>query len=260
MKSLGRQVQVQYATDGSPLDRQAMEWRLPPMRSPAKGRSCACRDRPPAPHPPPPAAAPASPPRAYDPELQANSSGRGCHAPCARARRARLSCCCCDPRPRDRQRAARWAPILHGTCRRRLRAGRVHDRVWARRARKTARPARRASARRRSEPLVVPLHTAAQPGRGRLENDAWEYEDSWEKPSADAADLRQRPAPRRCRVASTVRIRASGRARRWSRRPGRCAAARSAPLADPADIDHGAMTAEIPVVADDYAERRAVNE
>jgi hypothetical protein len=36
--------------------------------------------------------------------------------------------------------------------------------------------------------------------------------------------------------------------------------ARSAPLADPADIDHGATTAEIPVVADGYDERRAVNE
>ena len=35
---------------------------------------------------------------------------------------------------------------------------------------------------------------------------------------------------------------------------------RSAPLVDPADIDHGAATAEIPVVGQDYAERRAVNE
>jgi hypothetical protein len=35
---------------------------------------------------------------------------------------------------------------------------------------------------------------------------------------------------------------------------------RSAPLVDPAGIDHGAATTEIPVVGDDYAQRRAVNE
>ena len=35
---------------------------------------------------------------------------------------------------------------------------------------------------------------------------------------------------------------------------------RSTPLTDPADIDHGAMTAEIPAVGDEYIERRAVNE
>ena len=35
---------------------------------------------------------------------------------------------------------------------------------------------------------------------------------------------------------------------------------RSAPLADPADIDHGAMTAELPALGEEYDERRAVNE
>jgi hypothetical protein len=34
----------------------------------------------------------------------------------------------------------------------------------------------------------------------------------------------------------------------------------SAPLSDPSDIDHGAATAEIPVVRDEYEARRAVNE
>ncbi len=125
-------------------------------------------------------------------------------------------------------------------------------------------PARRAA--RRAPPsrsLVVRLHPAAA---AQAEDDwenwnAWDDEDSWEAVPQTLPTYVS--APRASAVPRGIDRAHPGEwtgeamvetARAMRSRP------RSAPLADPADIDHGAMTAEIPVVADDYAERRAVNE
>jgi hypothetical protein len=129
-------------------------------------------------------------------------------------------------------------------------------------ARPSARPARRTSRATEAEPVgrAAPA-TSAQADDDWETWNAWDDEDSWEAVPQTLPTYVN--APRASAVPRGIDRAHPGEwtgeamvetARAMRSRP------RSAPLADPADIDHGAMTAELPVVGDEYDERRAVNE
>ena len=131
-------------------------------------------------------------------------------------------------------------------------------------SRTSARPSSRSA--RRSEPearSAVPPAPSAQP---EVQDDwetwnAWDDDDSWEPVPATLPTYVS--APRASAVPRGIDRAHDGEwtgeamvetAQAMRSRP------RSAPLADPADIDHSAATAEIPAVREDFDARRAVNE
>ena len=125
-------------------------------------------------------------------------------------------------------------------------------------------PARLAARRARPRPTPSdepPLRPPLQAEDDWETWNAWDDEDSWEAVPQTLPTYVN--APRASAVPRGIDRAHPGEwtgeamvetARAMRSRP------RSAPLADPADIDHGAMTAELPVVGDEYDERRAVNE
>jgi hypothetical protein len=253
MKSLGSQGQVQYATDSYPLDGQAMGMALPPMRSPDREARM-----------PRPTTAPRTrPAEGLDPDYE-----RELVRQAAATRRAlvlgaltlillvTLVLAIVSVLPQ-------WAPILAAvpvvafvlasSMTASARSG----------ARSSARPARRAPRATEADPARTAAPTAPT---AQAEDDwetwnAWDDEDSWEAVPQTLPTYVS--APRASAVPRGIDRAHPGEwtgeamvetARAMRSRP------RSAQLADPADIDHGATTAEIPLVGDDYAERRAVNE
>jgi hypothetical protein len=254
MKSLGSQGQVQYATDSYAVDGGMMDMALPPMRSPEREARMPrpTTDRTPA----------ARPAEGLDPDYE-----RELVRQAAATRRAivlgvltvillvTLVLAILSVLPQ-------WAPILAAvpvvgfvlasSMTASARSG----------ARSSARPARRAPRATDAEPArqAVPA-TAAQAEDDWETWNAWDDEDSWEAVPQTLPTYVS--APRASAVPRGI-DRAhpgewTGEAMVETARAMR-SRSRSTPLADPADIDHGAMTAEIPAVGDDYAERRAVNE
>ena len=131
-------------------------------------------------------------------------------------------------------------------------------------SRTTSRPARRTS--RTSRDVAEAPAPAAAAARAQADDDwenwnAWDDDDSWEPVPATLPTYVS--APRASAVPRGIDRAHDGEwsgeamvetAQAMRSRP------RSAPLMDPADIDHGAATAEIPVVDGSYDARRAVNE
>ena len=259
MKSLGSQGQVQYATDSYPLDGHAMDMALPPMRSP-EGEARMSRPTTARPIAPRPAAA--RPAEGLDPDYE-----RELVRQAAATRRAlvlgaltvlllvTLVLAIASVLPR-------WAPILAALPV----VGFVLAASMTASARTTARPSARPARRPSRTSEADDARQAAPATAAQAEDDwenwnAWDDEDSWEAVPQTLPTYVS--APRASAVPRGIDRAHAGEwtgeamvetARAMRSRP------RSAPLSDPADIDHGAMTAEIPVVADDYAERRAVNE
>lgn len=261
MKSLGSQGQVQYATDSYPLDGHAMDMALPPMRSP-EGQARMTRPTTARPTTPRPTAA--RPAEGLDPDYE-----RELVRQAAATRRAvvlgaltvillvALVLAIVSVLPQ-------WAPILAALP--------VVTFVLASSMTASARSGARSNARPASRKQGVteagPVRQAAPAAaaQAQAEDDwetwnAWDDEDSWEAVPQTLPTYVS--APRASAVPRGIDRAHPGEwtgeamvetARAMRSRP------RSAPLADPADIDHGAMTAELPVVGDEYAERRAVNE
>jgi hypothetical protein len=257
MKSLGSQGQVQYATDSYALDGASMDMALPPMRSPDREARMPQPTTRPAARP-----ATARPAEGLDPDYE-----RELVRQAAATRRAlvlgaltvvlllALVLAIASVLPK-------WAPllaaipvvgfVLASSMTASARSG----------ARTSARPARRASRATEAAPArQAPPAAAAQADDDWETWNAWDDEDSWEAVPQTLPTYVH--APRATAVPRGIDRAHAGEwtgeamvetARAMRSRP------RSAPLADPADIDHGAMTAEIPAVGDDYAERRAVNE
>lgn len=258
MKSLGSQGQVQYATDSHGLDGYAMDMALPPMRSPEREarmpRTTTTR----------PSTRPstARPAEGLDPDYE-----RELVRQAASTRRAivlgaltvillvALVLAIASVLPK-------WAPILAAlpvvafVLAASMTAAARSD------ARPSARPARRASRATEADPVrqATPA-TSAQAEDDWETWNAWDDEDSWEAVPQTLPTYVN--APRASAVPRGIDRAHPGEwtgeamvetARAMRSRP------RSAPLADPADIDHGAMTAELPVLGEEYDERRAVNE
>ena len=254
MKSLGSQGQVQYATDSYALDGHAMDMALPPMRSTEREarmpRTTTTR---------PTAARPAE---GLDPDYE-----RELVRQAAATRRALvlgaltvillvtlvLAIVAVLPR---------WAPVLAALPV----VGFVLAASMTASARSDARPSARPARRTSRATEAEPAGRAAPAASARADDDwetwnAWDDEDSWEAVPQTLPTYVS--APRASAVPRGIDRAHPGEwtgeamvetARAMRSRP------RSAPLADPADIDHGAMTAEIPVVGEEYNERRAVNE
>lgn len=248
MKSLGSQGQVQYATEGYALDSGSMDMALPPMRSPEREARM-------------PRPTTTRPAEGLDPDYE-----RELVRQAAATRRAvvlgaltlillvALVLAIASVLPK-------WAPILAAIPV----VGFVLASSMTASARTSARPAARPAARTARTAQDAPARDVA-PVAAQADDDwetwnAWDDEDSWE------------PVPQTLPTYVTA-PRASAVPRGIDRsRPGEWTGeamvetaqamrsrSRSAPLVDPADIDHGAATTEIPVVGEDYAQRRAVNE
>lgn len=127
-------------------------------------------------------------------------------------------------------------------------------------ARPASRPARRSDAAPRSSAAAAPA--VADQAQDDWETwNAWDDDDSWEAVPTTLPTYVS--APRASAVPRGIDRAHDGEwsgeamvetAQAMRSRP------QSAPLADPADIDHGATTAEIPAIRNDYDSRRAVNE
>jgi hypothetical protein len=268
MKSLGSQGQVQYATDSYPLDGHAMEMALPPRRSP-EGEARMPRStttRPTTTRPVTTRPVTTRPAEGLDPDYE-----RELVRQAAATRRAivlgaltvillvALVLAIVGVLPQ-------WAPIVAALpvvvfvlASSMTASARTSARSSAR---PNARPARRTSQATEADPV----RQAAPAAAAQVEDDwetwnAWDDEDSWEAVPQTLPTYVS--APRASAVPRGIDRAHPGEwtgeamvetARAMRSRP------RSAPLADPSDIDHGAMTAEIPVIADDYDQRRAVNE
>lgn len=254
MKSLGSQGQVQYATDSYALDGYAMEMALPPRRSP-EGEARMPRSTPTRP-------VTTRPAEGLDPDYE-----RELVRQAAATRRAivlgaltvvllvALVLAIAGVLPQ-------WAPIVAALPVVVFVLASSMTASARTSARPSARPARRPSRAAEAEPV----RQAAPATADQVEDDwetwnAWDDEDSWEAVPQTLPTYVS--APRASAVPRGIDRAHPGEwtgeamvetARAMRSRP------RSTPLADPADIDHGAMTAELPVVSDDYAERRAVNE
>jgi hypothetical protein len=154
----------------------------------------------------------------------------------------------------------RWAPVLAALPV----VGFVIAAAMTASARTSAQPARRQPSRpARATRAEAPSRTAPA---AQAEDDwetwnAWDDDDSWEPVPATLPTYVS--APRASAVPRGIDRAHEGEwtgeamvetAQAMRSRP------RSAPLANPADIDHGATTAEIPVVREEYADRRVVNE
>lgn len=259
MKSLGSQGQVQYATASYPLDGHAMDMALPPMRSP-EGE--ARMPRPTTARPTTPRSTAARPAEGLDPDYE-----RELVRQAAATRRAvvlgaltvillvTLVLAIASVLPQ-------WAPILAALP---VVTFVVASSMTAS-ARSGARSGARPVGRTNRATDAGPVRQAAPAAAAQAEDDwetwnAWDDEDSWEAVPQTLPTYVS--APRASAVPRGIDRAHAGEwtgeamvetARAMRSRP------RSTPLADPADIDHGAMTAELPVVGDEYAERRAVNE
>jgi hypothetical protein len=254
MKSLGSQGQVQYATDSYALDGGAMDMALPPMRSPEREARM--------PRPTTTRTPAARPAEGLDPDYE-----RELVRQAAATRRAlvlgaltvlllvTLVLAVASVLPR-------WAPILAALPVVAFVLAASMTASTRTSARPSARPAARPSRATEADRAREAAPTAAAQAEDDWETwNAWDDEDSWEAVPQTLPTYVS--APRASAVPRGIDRAHAGEwtgeamvetARAMRSRP------RSAPLTDPADIDHGAMTAEIPVVADDYAERRAVNE
>jgi hypothetical protein len=243
MRSLGSQGQVQYATDSYALESREMDMALTPMRTPDREtrmtRSMTQR-----------------PAEGMDPDYERELARQS-----AATRRAivlgaltvillvALVLAIASILPK-------WAPIVAALP---VVAFVLASSMTAS-ARSDARPARKPARRTESAP-------AAQPSRAQAAaaDDDWETWNAWDD-DEDSWDAVPTTLP-----TYVTAPRASAVPRGIDRsRPGEWTGSamvetaqamrtrpRSAPLANPADIDHGAQTAEIPVVSDS---RRAVNE
>jgi hypothetical protein len=258
MKSLGSQGQVQYATDSYGLDGHAMDMALPPMRSPEReARMPRTTNTRPSTRP-----STARPAEGLDPDYE-----RELVRQAASTRRAivlgaltvillvTLVLAIASVLPK-------WAPILAAlpvvafVLAASMTAAARSD------ARPSARPARRTSRATEADPVRQAAPATSAQAEDDWENwNAWDDEDSWEAVPQTLPTYVN--APRASAVPRGIDRAHPGEwtgeamvetARAMRSRP------RSAPLADPADIDHGAMTAELPVVGEEYDERRAVNE
>lgn len=244
MRSLGSQGQVQYATDSYALESREVDMALTPMRTPDReARMTRTTTQRPA--------------EGMDPDYERELLRQS-----AATRRAivlgsltvillfALLLAIASILPK-------WAPILAALP---VVAFVLASSMTAS-ARSDARPARKPARR----PTAAP---AAQPSRAQAAaaaDDDWETWNAWDddEDSWDAVPTTLPTyvtAPRASEVPRGIDRSRPGEwtgsamvetAQAMRTRP------RSAPLANPADIDHGAMTAEIPVVSDS---RRAVNE
>ena len=258
MKSLGSQGQVQYAADSYALDGRAMDMALPPTRSPEREarmpRTTTTR----------PTARPSTgrPAEGLDPDYE-----RELVRQAAATRRAlvlgaltvillvTLVLAIVSVLPK-------WAPILAAVPVVALRPRRLDDRRGTLRCPPERPPGRRTSSAAEATPSDgPPLRPPLQADDDWETWNAWDDEDSWEAVPQTLPTYVT--APRASAVPRGIDRSHPGEwtgeamvetAQAMRSRP------RSAPLADPADIDHGAMTAEIPVVGEEYDERRAVNE
>jgi hypothetical protein len=244
MRSLGSQGQVQYATDSYALESRTMDMSLPPMRTPDRE---ARMTRP----------TTQRPSEGLDPDYERELVRQS-----AATRRAlvlgaltvillvALVLAVAGVLPK-------WAPILAALP--------VVGFVLASSMTAASRSDSRADTRPTRRPQAAPAARTAQAQAVAVEDDwetwnAWDDEDSWEAvpttlptyvtaPRASAVPRGiDRSRPGEWTGSAMVETAQAMRAR-----------PRSAPLADAADIDHGAQTAEIPVVNDVDA-RRAVNE
>jgi hypothetical protein len=244
MRSLGSQGQVQYATDSYVLESRAMDMSLPPMRTPDRE---ARMTRP----------TTQRPSEGLDPDYERELVRQS-----AATRRAlvlgaltvillvALVLAIAGVLPK-------WAPILAALP--------VVSFVLASSMTATSRSESRADTSPTRRPQAAPAARPAQAQAVAVEDDwetwnAWDDEDSWEAVPTTLPTYVTAPrasaVPRgidRSRPGEWTGSAMVETARAMRTRP------RSAPLADAADIDHGAQTAEIPVVNDVDA-RRAVNE
>jgi hypothetical protein len=264
MKSLGSQGQVQYATDSYALDGRTMDMALSPPRSPEREarmtRTTTARTTTARPATTRPAAA--RPAEGLDPDYERELVRQS-----AATRRAvvlglltaillvTLVLAIVSVLPQ-------WAPVLAAVPV----VGFVLASSMTASARTTARSGARSDRRSSGASEAEPAREPAPMKSAQADDDwetwnAWDDDDSWEAvpqtlptyvnaPRASAVPRGiDRAYPGEWTGAAMVETAQAMRSR-----------PRSAPLADPADIDHAAMTAEIPVVGDDYARRRAVNE
>jgi hypothetical protein len=249
MKSLGSQGQVQYAADSYVLESRTMDMSLPPKRSPVPEARMA---RPTSERP----AEGLDP--GYERELVRQS---------AAMRRAvvlgvltlvlflALVLAFLSVLPK-------WAPVLAalpvvGFV---LAASMTASSRSSARPGRTARPARREDRARSSRPVADQPGPAAQSDDDWENWNAWDDEDSWEPvpttlptyvtaPRASAVPRGiDRSRPGEWTGEAMVETAQAMRSRRVS-----------APL-EPANVDHGADTTEIPAVGERYGTQRAVNE
>jgi hypothetical protein len=243
MRSLGSQGQVQYATDSYALESREMDLALTPMRTPEREtrmtRSATQR-----------------PAEGMDPDYERELVRQS-----AATRRAivlgaltvillfALVLAIASILPQ-------WAPIVAALP---VVAFVLSSSMTAS-ARSEARPARKPARRSQAAPAAEPSRAQAA-----VADDDWETWNAWDddEDSWDAVPTTLPTyvtAPRASEVPRGIDRSRPGEwtgsamvetAQAMRSRP------RSAPLTDPADIDHGAQTAEIPVVSDS---RRAVNE
>ena len=257
MKSLGSQGQVQYATDSYALDGRTMDMALSPPRSPEREarmtRTTTAR---------PARTSATRPAEGLDPDYERELVRQS-----AATRRAvvlglltaillvTLVLAIVSVLPQ-------WAPVLAAVPV----VGFVLASSMTASARTTARSGARSDRRPSRVTEAEPAREPA-PAKAAQADDDWETWNAWDDDDSWEAVPQTLPtyvnAPRASAVPRGIDRAYPGEwtgeamvetAQAMRSRP------RSAPLADPADIDHAAMTAEIPVVGDDYARRRAVNE
>lgn len=248
MRSLGSQGQVQYATDGYPLDDRVLEMSPTPRRT-AEPEARMTRPT------------TARPPLGLDPDYE-----RELVRQAAATRRAivlgaltvillvTLVLAIVSIVPR-------WAPVLAALpVVAFVLAASMTASARSAATGASARPDRRPSRSEADEPARAAAVAAAAQDEDDWETwNAWDDEDSWDAVPTTLPTYVTAPrasaVPRgidRSRPGEWTGSAMVETAQAMRSRP------RSAPLADAADIDHAAMTAEIPIVASDS--RRAVNE
>ena len=243
MRSLGSQGQVQYATDGYPLDERELDMRPAPRRT-AEPEARMTRPT------------PERPPLGLDPDYERELVRQSAATRRAVVLGALTVILLVTLVLALLAIAPRWAPILAALPVVAFVLASSMTASSRSSSRSAAQPGRRMAVTDASEPAPA----AALQNDDDWENwNAWDDEDSWDAVPTTLPTYVTAPrasaVPRgidRSRPGEWTGSAMVETAQAMRSRP------RSAPLADPAEIDHAAMTAEIPLVDSDT--RRAVNE